>query len=88
MPGLGYSRTAAQPSTGLDCPVQGGLTVGVLVLIPLIAVLGSDSFRATLDFSLPMHGRRSQLEAAFELPTTMQGTAATVRSDARRLVTA
>ena len=45
------NRTAAQPSTGLSRPVQGGLTVGVLVLIPLIAVLGSDSFRATLDFT-------------------------------------
>ncbi|MCD9900730.1 hypothetical protein LUR56_13275 [Streptomyces sp. MT29] len=32
-------------------PVQGGLTVTALVFVPLLAVAGSDSFRATLDFT-------------------------------------
>ncbi|MFG2627666.1 hypothetical protein [Streptomyces sp. NPDC048473] len=32
-------------------PMQGGLTVAVLVLIPLLAVAGSDDLRATLDFT-------------------------------------
>ncbi|MFD4029269.1 hypothetical protein ACFWVP_01705 [Streptomyces sp. NPDC058637] len=32
-------------------PTQGGLTVAVLVLIPLLAVAGSDDLRAALDFT-------------------------------------
>ncbi|WP_329120661.1 hypothetical protein [Streptomyces sp. NBC_01353] len=32
-------------------PVQGGLSVAALVIIPLLAVGGSDSFRAALDFT-------------------------------------
>ncbi|MDT0492491.1 hypothetical protein RM717_18455 [Streptomyces griseus] len=32
-------------------PVQGGLTVTALVFVPLLAVAGSDGFRATLDFT-------------------------------------
>ncbi|MFD8727149.1 hypothetical protein [Streptomyces sp. NPDC059611] len=32
-------------------PVQGGLTVAALVSVPLLAVAGSDGFRATLDFT-------------------------------------
>ncbi|MEU7277271.1 hypothetical protein AB0A69_00530 [Streptomyces sp. NPDC045431] len=32
-------------------PVQGGLSVAAVVLIPLLAVGGSDSFRAALDFT-------------------------------------
>ncbi|MEU8518174.1 hypothetical protein [Streptomyces sp. NBC_01216] len=32
-------------------PVQGGLSVAALVAIPLLAVLGSESFRAALDFT-------------------------------------
>ncbi|WP_417159507.1 hypothetical protein, partial [Streptomyces cyaneofuscatus] len=32
-------------------PVQGGLTVTALFFVPLLAVAGSDSFRATLDFT-------------------------------------
>ncbi|MGR8010592.1 hypothetical protein [Streptomyces hypolithicus] len=32
-------------------PAQGGLTAAVLVVIPLFAIAGSDSFRAALDFT-------------------------------------
>ncbi|HEY9374669.1 hypothetical protein [Streptomyces sp.] len=32
-------------------PVQGGLSVAALVIIPLLAIGGSDGFRATLDFT-------------------------------------
>ncbi|WP_274558327.1 hypothetical protein [Streptomyces spiramyceticus] len=35
----------------LSRPAQGGLTAAALVLIPLIATLGSDSLRAALDFT-------------------------------------
>ena len=45
------SRSSPAPSTGLSRPVQGGLTVAAFVLIPLLAVGGSDSFRAALDFT-------------------------------------
>ncbi|RLV66557.1 hypothetical protein STAN_2078 [Streptomyces sp. CBMAI 2042] len=38
-------------SPGMSRPVQGGLTVTALVFVPLLAVAGSDSFRATLDFT-------------------------------------
>lgn len=45
------SRSSPAPSPGLSRPVQGGLTAAALVLIPLLAVTGSDSFRAALDFT-------------------------------------
>lgn len=44
------SRSSPAPSTGLSRPVQGGLIVAAFVLIPLLAIGGSDSFRAFLDF--------------------------------------
>lgn len=45
------SRSSPAPSTGLSRPVQGGLSVAAFVLLPLLAVGGSDSFRASLDFT-------------------------------------
>ncbi|MFF4229958.1 hypothetical protein [Streptomyces sp. NPDC001820] len=45
------SRSSPAPSTGLSRPVQGGLSVAAFVLLPLIAVGGSDNFRAALDFT-------------------------------------
>ncbi|HZX39723.1 MAG TPA: hypothetical protein VFF37_15590 [Streptomyces sp.] len=45
------SRSSPAPSTGLSRPVQGGLYVAAFVLLPLLAVGGSDSFRAFLDFA-------------------------------------
>lgn len=39
------------PSPGMSRPVQGGLTVAALVLIPLLAVAGSDGMRAAFDFT-------------------------------------
>ncbi|WP_326649863.1 MULTISPECIES: hypothetical protein [unclassified Streptomyces] len=45
------SRSSPAPSPGLSRPVQGGLTVAAFVLIPVLAIGGSDSFRATLDFT-------------------------------------
>ncbi|MET7619014.1 hypothetical protein [Streptomyces sp. NPDC005408] len=45
------SRSSPAPSPGLSRQVQGGLTAAALVLIPLLAVGGSDSFRAALDFT-------------------------------------
>ncbi|MFI7360610.1 hypothetical protein ACIBO4_00410 [Streptomyces sp. NPDC050149] len=44
-------RSSAAPLQGPSRPVQGGLTVAVLVLLPLLAVAGSDGVRATLDFT-------------------------------------
>ncbi|WNI24829.1 hypothetical protein [Streptomyces sp. ITFR-16] len=44
-------RSAAGPIQGPSRPVQGGLTVAVLVLLPLLAVAGSDGLRAALDFT-------------------------------------
>ncbi|MET7364652.1 hypothetical protein ABZS61_02275 [Streptomyces sp. NPDC005566] len=38
-------------SPGLSRPMQGGLTVAALVLLPLVAVAGSDGLRAGLDFT-------------------------------------
>ncbi|WP_307127079.1 hypothetical protein [Streptomyces sp. B1I3] len=38
-------------SPAMSRSVQGGLTVAALVLIPLLAVAGSDGLRATLDFT-------------------------------------
>ncbi|MGI5398979.1 hypothetical protein ACQEVG_05880 [Streptomyces sp. CA-135486] len=45
------NRSSPAPSAGLSRPVQGGLTVAAFVLIPVLAVGGSDSFRAALDFT-------------------------------------
>lgn len=45
------SRSSPAPSAGLGRPVQGGLTVAAFVLIPLLAIGGSESFRAALDFT-------------------------------------
>ncbi|WUN45831.1 hypothetical protein OHA05_11765 [Streptomyces sp. NBC_00306] len=45
------NRSSPSPSAGLSRRTQGGLTVAAFVLIPLIAILGSDSFRAALDFT-------------------------------------
>ncbi|MEU9089170.1 hypothetical protein ACIOEW_02085 [Streptomyces sp. NPDC087901] len=44
-------RSTAAPLKGPSRHVQGGLTVAVLVLLPLLAVAGSDGLRATLDFT-------------------------------------
>ncbi|MFE7238984.1 hypothetical protein [Streptomyces sp. NPDC057580] len=44
-------RSSPTLSSGPSRPVQGGLTVAVLVLIPLLAVAGSDDLRAALDFT-------------------------------------
>ncbi|MEU0369475.1 hypothetical protein ABZ070_04290 [Streptomyces sp. NPDC006283] len=44
-------RLSPGPGLGLSRQVQGGLTAAALVLIPLLAVGGSDSFRAALDFT-------------------------------------
>lgn len=45
------SSPSMSRSPGMSRPVQGGLTVAVLVLIPLLAVAGSDGLRAALDFT-------------------------------------
>ncbi|MFF3790466.1 hypothetical protein ACFYXW_10390 [Streptomyces sp. NPDC001981] len=44
-------RSSPTLSAGPNRSVQGGLTVAVLVLIPLLAVAGSDDLRAALDFT-------------------------------------
>lgn len=44
-------RVSPSMSPGMSRPVQGGLTVTALVFVPLLAVAGSDGFRATLDFT-------------------------------------
>ncbi|WP_327711189.1 hypothetical protein OG912_23960 [Streptomyces sp. NBC_00464] len=44
-------RSSAAPLQGPSRHVQGGLTVAVLVLLPLLAVAGSDGLRATFDFT-------------------------------------
>ncbi len=46
-------RSSPSPSTGpgMSRPVQGGLTVAALVLIPLLAVAGSDGMRTAFDFT-------------------------------------
>lgn len=44
-------RSSPTLSAGPNRSVQGGLTVAALVLIPLLAVAGSDSLRAALDFT-------------------------------------
>lgn len=45
------SSPALSPGQGMSRPVQGGLTVAALVLIPLPAVAGSDTMRAAFDFT-------------------------------------
>lgn len=45
------TRSSPAPNTGRSRPVQGGISVAALVLIPLLAIGGSDSFRAALDFT-------------------------------------
>ncbi|MEU1366435.1 hypothetical protein ABZ454_09880 [Streptomyces sp. NPDC005803] len=44
-------RSSPAPPSGPSRHVQGGLTVAALVLLPLLAVAGSDGLRATLDFT-------------------------------------
>nr|WSW69282.1 hypothetical protein OG461_25540 [Streptomyces sp. NBC_00995] len=44
-------RSSAAPFQGPSRQVQGGLTVAVLVVLPLLAAAGSDGVRATLDFT-------------------------------------
>ncbi|MET9379183.1 hypothetical protein ACFYV5_20290 [Streptomyces sp. NPDC003035] len=44
-------RSSPVLRTGLSRPVQGGLSVAALVIIPLLAIGGSDGFRAALDFT-------------------------------------
>ncbi|THA78280.1 hypothetical protein E6R60_05145 [Streptomyces sp. A0642] len=45
------TRSSAGPLQGPSRRIQGGLTVAVLVLLPLLAVAASDGVRATLDFT-------------------------------------
>lgn len=45
------NRSSPTMSPGMSRPMQGGLTVALLVLIPLLAVAGSDDLRAALDFT-------------------------------------
>ncbi|MEV5157276.1 hypothetical protein [Streptomyces sp. NPDC053728] len=45
------SSPTLSPDRGMSRPVQGGLTVAALVLIPLLAVAGSDGMRAAFDFT-------------------------------------
>ncbi|MEU6988887.1 hypothetical protein ABZ946_36770 [Streptomyces sp. NPDC046324] len=44
-------RSTPAQRTGLSRPVQGGISVAALVIIPLLALGGSDGFRAALDFT-------------------------------------
>ena len=44
-------RSSPTMSPGLSRPVQGGLTVAAVVLIPLLAIAGSDDLRAAFDFT-------------------------------------
>ncbi|WP_406449995.1 hypothetical protein [Streptomyces sp. NBC_00876] len=44
-------HSSAAPFQGPGRQVQGGPTFAVLVLLPLLAVAGSDGLRATLDFT-------------------------------------
>ncbi|WP_073751320.1 ferric reductase-like transmembrane domain-containing protein [Streptomyces sp. CB03234] len=48
-----HRKTRSSPASqaGLSKPVQGGLSAAALVLIPVLAIGGSDSFRAALDFT-------------------------------------
>ncbi|MEU0716717.1 hypothetical protein ABZ498_05990 [Streptomyces lavendulocolor] len=44
-------RSSPAFQAGMSKPVQGGLTAAALVLIPVLAIGGSESFRAALDFA-------------------------------------
>ncbi|MBT2368308.1 hypothetical protein J7E88_24020 [Streptomyces sp. ISL-10] len=44
-------RLSPGPGPALGRPVQGGLYAAALILIPVLAIGGSDSFRAALDFT-------------------------------------
>ncbi|MFD7442187.1 hypothetical protein [Streptomyces sp. NPDC059909] len=44
-------RSSPGPNPGLSKQVQGGLSAAALVLLPLLAIGGSDGFRAALDFT-------------------------------------
>ncbi|MFD3921398.1 hypothetical protein [Streptomyces sp. NPDC058595] len=44
-------RSSLPPGHGMSRSVQGGLSVAALVLVPLLAVAGSEGFRAMLDFT-------------------------------------
>ncbi|MFD5427815.1 hypothetical protein [Streptomyces sp. NPDC127084] len=44
-------RSSPGQDPGLSRQVQGGLIVAALVILPVIAITGSDSFRAALDFA-------------------------------------
>ncbi|MET4921240.1 ferric reductase-like transmembrane domain-containing protein [Streptomyces sp. PSRA5] len=44
-------RSALPSTRGMSPSVRGGLSVAALVLVPLLAVAGSDGFRAMLDFT-------------------------------------
>lgn len=44
-------RSSLPPSHGMSRSVRGGLSVAALVLVPLLAVAGSDGFQAMLDFT-------------------------------------
>lgn len=44
-------RSSLPPSHGMSRSVRGGLWVAAFVLVPLLAVAGSDGFRALLDFT-------------------------------------
>ncbi|MFD0429085.1 hypothetical protein ACFQ60_18745 [Streptomyces zhihengii] len=44
-------RSSPDAGPGLSRPVQGGLYAAALILVPVLAVGGSDSFRAALDFT-------------------------------------
>lgn len=44
-------RSSPVPRTGMSRPVQGGISIAALVIIPLLALAGSDGFRAALDFT-------------------------------------
>ncbi|MFF8290713.1 hypothetical protein ACF068_16015 [Streptomyces sp. NPDC016309] len=44
-------RSSPALQAGMSKPVQGGLSAAALVLIPALAIGGSDSFRAALDFA-------------------------------------
>lgn len=44
-------RLSPGPGPGLSRPVQNGLYAAALILIPVLAIGGSDSFRAALDFT-------------------------------------
>ncbi|MFC8915747.1 hypothetical protein ACFT5C_08240 [Streptomyces sp. NPDC057116] len=45
------NRSSPAAQAGMSKPVQGGLSAAALVLIPVLAIGGSDSFRAALDFT-------------------------------------